>query len=99
MDIAYSIDNVPIRLTSERWFHIVENHDEMAGHYESVLTTVEDPDFVLRGQRGSLIAVRGQGKRRYLKVIYRQLSKQDGFVITAFFASKIERTRVLWRKH
>jgi len=43
MDIAYSIDNVPIRLTAERWFHIVENHDEMAGHHESVLTTVEVP--------------------------------------------------------
>jgi len=29
MDIAYSINGVPIRLTNERWYHIVENRDEM----------------------------------------------------------------------
>ena len=30
-NIAYSINGVPIRLTAERWLHIVENHDDMAG--------------------------------------------------------------------
>ena len=69
------------------------------GHYETVLATVEDPDFVLRGQGGSLIAARGHGRKRYLKVIYRQLTAQEGFVITAFFASKIERKRIVWQKH
>lgn len=34
MDIAYSVDDVPIRLTAERWFHIVENHDDLAGYCE-----------------------------------------------------------------
>ena len=34
MDVAYSVDGVPIRLTVERWFHIVENHDDLAGYYE-----------------------------------------------------------------
>jgi hypothetical protein len=29
MDIAFSINRVPIRLTDERWRHIVENRDEM----------------------------------------------------------------------
>ena len=28
MDIAYSINNIPIRLTRERWFQITENHDD-----------------------------------------------------------------------
>ena len=32
MEIAYSVDGVPIRLTTERWFHIVENHEDLAGH-------------------------------------------------------------------
>ncbi len=66
MDIAYSIVNVPIRLTDERWVHIVENHDEMAGYYEDVLAVIEDPEYVLRGHGGSLIAARGYGKARYL---------------------------------
>ena len=33
MDVARSIEDVPIRLTSERWFHTVENHDDLAGYY------------------------------------------------------------------
>jgi uncharacterized protein YuzE len=37
LDIAYSVDGVPIRLTAERWFHIVENHKEQ-GNMESDLT-------------------------------------------------------------
>ena len=98
MDVAYSIESVPIRLTYERWFHIVENHDELAGQYDNVLATLEDPEWVLRGYGGSLIAVRGAGKRRYLMVVYKQLSKKDGFVITAYFSSKLNKKEILWRR-
>jgi len=31
MDIVKSRNNVPIRLMEERWLHIVENHDDLAG--------------------------------------------------------------------
>lgn len=98
MDIAYSIGNVPIRLTHERWFHIVENHDEMAGHYDDVLAIVEDPEFILRSYGGSLGAARGYGKDRYLMVIYKEISTDDGFVITAYFTSKLDRKRMTWKK-
>jgi len=47
MDIAYSINDVPIRLTTERWFHIVENHDDMAGHYDHILDAIENPDMLI----------------------------------------------------
>ncbi len=98
MDVVYSIDGVPIRLTSERWFHIVENHDDLAGYYDDVLDGVENPDMVLRGHRGSLIAVRGVSKGWYLAVIYRQLSGRDGFIITAYFTSKVDRRKVIWKR-
>lgn len=96
MDIAYSVEGVPIRLTTERWLHIVENHDEMAGYYDDVLNTIENPEWVLPGHKGSLIAVRNYGRKRYLVVIYRQVSKEDGFVITSFFTEQIDRGNVLW---
>ena len=72
MDVAVSVEGVPIRLTHERWFHIVENHDDVAGYYDEVLETIENPDLVLRGYRGTLIAVRRYGHRRYFMVVYRQ---------------------------
>jgi hypothetical protein len=33
----------------ERWFHIIENHDDLAGHDDDVLSAIEDPDFVIEG--------------------------------------------------
>jgi hypothetical protein len=98
VEVAYSIEGVPIRLTTERWFHIVENHDDLAGHYDNVLSAVENPDLVLRGYRGSLIAVRGMGRGQYLAVVYRQLSKEDGFIITAYFTSRIDRRKAIWKR-
>jgi hypothetical protein len=98
MDRVLSIEGVPIRLTEERWFHIVENHDEMAGHYDDALETVADPDLIIPGYGGSLIAVRNYGRRRYLFTVYRQLSQVDGFVITAYFGSKVNRKKAIWKK-
>ena len=69
MDVVISKGGVPIRLTDERWFHIVENHDDLAGYYDQVLETVEDPDFILQGSGRALIAARALGRRKYLMVI------------------------------
>jgi hypothetical protein len=88
---------VPIRLTAERWYHVVENHDDVAGHYDDVLETIENPDLVLRGYKGALIAARGAGRGRYLCVVYREDSEEDGFVISAFFTHEISRRKVLWQ--
>ena len=40
MDVAVSVEGIPTRLTHERWFHIVENHD-VTGYYNEVLETIE----------------------------------------------------------
>jgi hypothetical protein len=97
-DFTISVDGVPIRLTDERWVHIVENHDDLAGHYDDVLEAVENPDMLLPGHKGSLLAVRGYGRRRYLVVIYRQTTTDDGFVITAFFTDSIDREKAIWKR-
>jgi hypothetical protein len=52
VDIVYSVNGVPIRMTAERWWHIVENHDYLAGYYDRILHTVEAPDLILRGYAG-----------------------------------------------
>jgi hypothetical protein len=100
MDAAISTNGVPIRLTEERWFHIVETHDEMAGLYDEVLSAVEAPDYIIRGYRDALAALKLIGKKKFIAVIYKEIGKKDGFVITAFLTSKIriEREVVLWEK-
>lgn len=98
MDIVYSMNNIPIRMTTERWFHIVENHEDVASYYDEVLGTIEEPDIIVRGYKGSLIAHRGMGRNRYLAVVYREIGKEDGFVITVYFTSKLNRRNAVWKR-
>ena len=96
MDMARSVNGVPIRLTHERWYHIVENHDEMASHFHDVLETVEGPEFVVRGNGGTLKAARNRGKRKWLVVVYREISRNEGFVITAYFLNAKPKGKAEW---
>lgn len=100
MDVAISKNGVPIRLTEERWFHIIETHDEMAGRYDEVLSAIEEPDCIIQGYRDALVALKAKRKKKFVAIIYKEISKKDGFVITAFLSSKIqiEREVVLWEK-
>jgi len=87
-----SKNGVSIRLTMERWFHITEEHSEMAGYFFEVLETIREPDAVYEGTYGELLAVNEiEPAGRYMVVVYRELSDEDGFVITAFFTSRIAR--------
>lgn len=54
---------MPIRLSYERWYHIVENHDELASQFHEVLDTVEQSTVVIRGNHGALKAARNYGKK------------------------------------
>ena len=101
MDIVKSKNNVSIRLTEERWFHITEEHSEMAGYYFEVLETVEEPEAIFEGKEGECIAVREVEKGKYVVVVYRELSKEDGFVIIAFLTRRkkqLERRRKIWQR-
>ncbi len=89
---------MPIRLTEERWFHIVENHDDLAGHYDDVLDVVENPDVIAQGDEGALVAARTLAPRRHLAVVYKEAPREDGFVVTAYFTRRLARRAVVWRK-
>ena len=100
MEIVISKNGIPIRLTEERWFHITENHEDLAGYYDDVLSAIEDPDYIIEGYGKVLVALTRMTKTRLLAVVYKEVSKEDGFIVTAYFTSKLrlEREVVLWRK-
>lgn len=98
---AQSKNEVSIRLTDERWYHIVEHHEDLAGHAHTVLEIIENPDFIAAGWLDELLAVRRLRNGKHLVVVYREISGADGFVITAYFTRRIarlERRKILWRK-
>lgn len=101
MDAVRSKNSVYITLPEARWFHITEEHSEMAGYYFEVLETVQEPEAIYEGKAGKCLAVREVEKDKYMVVVYREISKTDGFVITAFLTrrkSQIEGRHRLWPK-
>ena len=66
MDVVKSKNDVPIRLTEERWLHVTEEHSELAGYYFEVLEAVEEPDAIYEGKAGECIAVRQIEKGKYI---------------------------------
>jgi len=96
VDIAYSVNGVPIRLTEERWEHIVSNKPYMGSYYEKVLEAIENPIWILRGYAGAIVAVLSIARRNYLHVVYREVSPDDGFIITAFLSTKVNRRTIIW---
>jgi len=100
MEMVRSKNGIPIRLTEERWLHIVENHDDLAGYYDDVLNADEEPDYIIKGYKGALIALREVKKGKFLAVAYKEINREDGFIITAYFTRKInlEKEIIVWRK-
>ena len=96
-------NNVPIKLTQEQWVHIPHRHPEMEKYFDEVLSTVEDPEVVLEGDAGCLMAVKYFEKTilssKYLVVIYKEVDSLDGFVLTAYFTNQYAEWRnVLWKQ-
>lgn len=87
-DTATSVNRINIRLTDERWAHIVEEHGELNGLRAEVLQTVKQPERILAGNEGEFLAVREMAQGKYIIVVYREL-KDDGFVITAFLTRRV----------
>ena len=96
--IAKSKNGVIIRLTDERWSHICEEHAELAGLRLDVLETVAEPERIVSGGAGELLALKKQSDGKILVVVYRE-DAGDRFVITAFLTRReisLNRRKPLW---
>ena len=98
-----SRDGVPVRLTDERWRHVVNRHPEMKDQRERVLEALAEPDMIQRGDFGELLAVRLYPDtpltRKFLVVAYREVSREEGFILTAYLTSRPSIAReTIWRR-
>ena len=103
MLIVNSHNAIPIRLSDERWQHIVRRHPELASQRERVLETVAEPETIQEGDFGELLAIRFYPQtpltNKFLVVAYREASSSDGCVVTAYFARlRSERRKTLWKQ-
>ena len=103
MRIVQSRNGVPIRLTEERWAHIRSRHPEVEEERERVLETISDPDMIQDGDTGELLAIRRYERTRlsskHMVVPYREVSTEDGFVLTAYLTNEPSTgRRTVWRR-
>jgi len=102
MIIVYSKNSVAIRLTIERWNHIVERHPEMQNQKEKVLQAITGPHLIQQGDFGELVAARFYKETpltsKYLIAVYKEVSGADGFLITAYFTNKPSERRQIIRR-
>ncbi len=103
MLIIHSRNSVPIRLTEERWRHIVRRHPEMGHQRERVLETLVEPDIIQQGDFGELLAIRFYSETpltsKFLVVVFREINLHDGFILTAYLTSRpLARRLILWKR-
>ena len=98
LGIADSVNGVPIRLTDERWEHILDSHPEMASYRETILDAVENPDYILTSRRGALAAVVVLGRKAFLHVFYVEKGRHDGFILSAYLEGELDKRKIVWRK-
>ena len=99
MDFAVSKNGVPIRLPLERWLHITVGHPEVADYYFEIFDTIEEPNVIFEGARGELLAVKRLDEQKLMVVVYREVHRTDGFVITAFLTKRLswlQKRRQIW---
>ena len=100
MYIVKSTSGKEVRLTDERWLHIVEGHPEMAGFLHDVLLAVASPDLILQGGSDELLAAVYKREDKMLIVVYKE-TLTDGFIITSYFTKRIEhvlKRKIIWQK-
>jgi hypothetical protein len=98
IETVQSKHGIPIRLTDERWEHIITEHGELSESRAAVLQVIRDPERILAGGSGERMAIREIEPCKWLVVVYRE-DEHDGFIITAFWTRRyrsLEKREVIW---
>jgi hypothetical protein len=98
IETVQSKHGISIRLTDERWEHIITEHGELSESRVAVLQVIRDPERILTGGNGERMAIREIEPDKWLVVVYRE-GERDGFIITAFWTRRyrsLERREVIW---
>jgi hypothetical protein len=102
MIIIRSVHGVPIRVSHERLAHIRSRHPEMEGRDALIMEVIGEPDFVQEGDFGAKIGVKKVSEEwplKYIIVVYKEVSTDDGFLLTSYFTRKPAGWRkVLWKR-
>ncbi|MBI5958859.1 MAG: hypothetical protein HY866_09005 [Chloroflexi bacterium] len=99
-EVFTDYNNRAIRLTNERWTHILE-HPEMIEQRERLIETLAAPDMVITTVKDSNVHAYHRlyehtpVTRKYL-VIAVKIETDDAFILTAYFSSRLKKGPIVW---
>ena len=95
--------NRKIRLETNRWEHINENHPETIGQVKLIEDTLFHPDYIQEGNNKEFLAIKRFFKtpvseNKYCVVVYKVMGL-DGFIITSYFTRRPSfKRKLIWKK-
>ncbi len=90
-----------VRLTEERWAHIL-THPEIVGQRERLIETLVRPDFVIAALKDEMAHTYHRlyettpVTRKFL-VVAVKMEEGDAFVLTAYYTSRLKKGKMVWR--
>lgn len=72
-----------------------------AADFTIVLKTIENPDYIFVGVKDEFRVVKESSSNKWIVVIYKEVSSSDGFVITAYITSdlnRLKKRKIIWSK-
>lgn len=103
MRIFRDVNNRDVRLTDERYEHLMSDHPEMAEQIDKVRETLLNPGKVVRSRTDPQVELFYQFyqttpvTQKFLCVVVKAFT-DDAFIITAYFTSTIKQGEMLWEK-
>lgn len=95
--------NRQIRLTDERYAHLVADHPEMGNQFEKIAETLRSPEKVVKSKTDEKVVLYYRlylstpVTQKYMCVVVK-ISNEDAFAITAYFTNTIKKGETIWPK-
>lgn len=93
-----------VKLEVEAWRHILAKRPWLHGHLPEIQRALKEPELVLEGTLGELLAVRWSERvlgGMNLVVVYKPLN-EEAYIITAYPTTELvrleKRRKVIWRR-
>ena len=87
-----------VKLTDERYFHIITRHPEILDKENELKAALENPEFIKRSLDDSniLLFYKASGKE-YIVVVVKDAGG-GGFILTAYITDFIKEGDIVWKK-
>ena len=88
-----------VRLTKERWNHIIDRHPEIKPHLSKIKIAIQEPEIIIENpynKNEKYYHKYFKGLKNFLIVI---LETNKKFIITAFIARKRKKGKISWGKN